>query len=173
MKNTVIRAKHIKKLRVTIGLLLLLFLNPIMAQNNWNLTFRGAVDFPTKKMGNATLKTGFGGEATIAYQFLPKLAVYTGRGWSKFSTDKLFGNTNIDIEETGYRAGLRFTTLSPFKYIGILFGAIALTTWGIAVFSPSLLLPFIGMGGTERWVAYPLMLWLTGLGGYLMSKNTV
>lgn len=60
-------------------------------------------------------------------------------------------------------------TISPLKYIGILFGSIALITWGIAVFSPSLLLPSIGMGGTERWVAYPLMLWLTGLGGYFMQ----
>lgn len=63
-------------------------------------------------------------------------------------------------------------TTAPFKYIGILLGSIALTTWCIAVFSPSLLVPFIGMGGTERWVAYPLMLWLTGFGGYLM-RNTI
>lgn len=63
-------------------------------------------------------------------------------------------------------------TISPFKYIGILFGSIALTTWFIAVFSPSLLTPFIGVGGIERWVAYPLILWLTGLGGYLMNEKT-
>lgn len=64
-------------------------------------------------------------------------------------------------------------TTSPFKFIGILFGLIALTTWCIAVFSPSLLLPFIGAGGTERWVAYPLMLWLAGFGGYLMYNPKV
>jgi hypothetical membrane protein len=58
---------------------------------------------------------------------------------------------------------------SPFKYIGILLGIISLATWFIAVFSPSILLPYIGIGGTERWVAYPLMLWLTGLGGHLMN----
>lgn len=28
---------------------------------------------------------------------------------------------------------------------------------------------FIGDGGTERWVAYPIMLWLIGFGGYLMN----
>lgn len=67
---------------------------------------------------------------------------------------------------------LKITT-APFKYIGILFGSIALTTWCIAVFSPSLLMPFIGIGGIERWVAYPIMLWLTGLGGYFMSKDTI
>jgi hypothetical membrane protein len=63
-------------------------------------------------------------------------------------------------------------TTASFKYIGILLGSIALITWYIAVFSPSLLVPFIGVGGTERWVAYPLMLWLTGFGGYLM-RNTI
>ncbi len=67
---------------------------------------------------------------------------------------------------------LKITT-APFKYIGILFGSIALTTWCIAVFSPSLLISFIGIGGIERWVAYPLVLWLTGFGGNLMNKNMI
>jgi hypothetical protein len=31
---------------------------------------------------------------------------------------------------------------------------------------------FIGDGGTERWVAYPILLWLTGLCGYLMNATT-
>ncbi len=62
----------------------------------------------------------------------------------------------------------------PLKYISILFGAIALSTWFIAVFSSAILISFIGIGGIERWVAYPIMLWLTGFGGYLMSnRNTV
>jgi hypothetical protein len=26
--------------------------------------------------------------------------------------------------------------------------------------------------GTERWLVYPIVLWITGLGGYLMNKNT-
>ncbi len=59
----------------------------------------------------------------------------------------------------------------PYKYIGIVLGIISLTTWFMAVFSPSTLLQYIGIGGTERWVAYPLMLWLTGMGGYLMSEK--
>ena len=59
----------------------------------------------------------------------------------------------------------------PFKYISILFGSIALLTWFMAVFASAILISFIGIGGTERWVAYPIMLWLTGFGGYLMSKE--
>jgi hypothetical membrane protein len=59
---------------------------------------------------------------------------------------------------------------APFNYIGIVFGAIALTTWFLAVLSPTFPVSSIGVGGTERWVAYPIMLWITGFGGYLMNK---
>lgn len=59
----------------------------------------------------------------------------------------------------------------PFKYISMVFGSVALLTWFLAVFAPATLISFIGIGGTERWVAYPIMLWLTGLGGYLMNKE--
>ena len=61
---------------------------------------------------------------------------------------------------------------SPFKYISILFGLIALITWFSAVFASATLISFIGIGGLERWVAYPIMLWLTGFGGYLMSNRS-
>jgi len=60
---------------------------------------------------------------------------------------------------------------APFKYIGILLGSVALLTWFIAVFVPAVTFPFIGIGGTERWIVYPLVLWLTGLGGFLMNKQ--
>ncbi len=59
---------------------------------------------------------------------------------------------------------------APFRYFGIAFGSIALAAWFTAVLSPNVLFPFIGDGGTERWVAYPIMLWLIGFGGYLMNK---
>ena len=36
---------------------------------------------------------------------------------------------------------------------------------------PELPYRFIGLGGTERWIVYPVMLWLTGLGGYLMNNQ--
>jgi hypothetical membrane protein len=62
-------------------------------------------------------------------------------------------------------------TSAPFKYIGILLGSVALLTWCAAVFVPTIIVPFIGIGGTERWIVYSLVLWLTGLGGYLMNKT--
>jgi hypothetical protein len=27
----------------------------------------------------------------------------------------------------------------------------------------------LGIGGLERWVAYPVALWVTGFGGYLLG----
>ena len=61
---------------------------------------------------------------------------------------------------------------APFKFIGIVFGAISLTTWCAVVFAPNMIVPFIGLGGTERWLVYPIVLWITGLGGYLMNITT-
>ena len=60
----------------------------------------------------------------------------------------------------------------PFKYISILFGSVALLTWFTAVFASATLISFIGIGGLERWVAYPIMLWLTGFGGYFMNEKS-
>jgi hypothetical membrane protein len=61
-------------------------------------------------------------------------------------------------------------TTAPMSYVGMLFGFVALSTWFLAVLSPDFPIPQIGIGGAERWVAYPIMLWITGLGGYLMAK---
>lgn len=63
--------------------------------------------------------------------------------------------------------------LAPYKYFSIAFGAIGITIWFTVVFAPNLIVSFIGLGGTERCIVYPMMLWLTGLGGYFMNKNTV
>lgn len=56
---------------------------------------------------------------------------------------------------------------APFRFIGIVFGSIAL----VVLFSAKTYIPFIGDGGTERWVAYPILLWLTGFGSYLTNTK--
>ena len=72
----------------------------------------------------------------------------------------------------GIAAVLSFKIVSvPFKYLGLLFGLIGIVTWCTVVFAPNLIVPHIGLGGTERWIVYPIMLWLTGLGGYLMNSK--
>jgi hypothetical membrane protein len=74
----------------------------------------------------------------------------------------------------GVAAILSFKIVSlPFKFVGIIFGAISLITWCVVVFVPNVIVPFIGLGGTERWIVYPLVLWITGLGGYFMNKEIV
>lgn len=31
----------------------------------------------------------------------------------------------------------------------------------------------LGVGGAERWVAYPVILWLLGYGGYVAGRGSV
>jgi len=59
-----------------------------------------------------------------------------------------------------------------FKWVGIVFGAVALATFLAAIFMSNVIFAFIGYGGTERWVAYPILRWLTGFGGCLMSATS-
>jgi hypothetical membrane protein len=62
---------------------------------------------------------------------------------------------------------------TPFRYIGICIGTTSLIfLYGANIFSPC-----IGTGGTERWVAYTVVFWLIGFGGFLLgtkeeTKNT-
>jgi Outer membrane protein beta-barrel domain len=105
---------------LSMGVMLLIFSNQVMAQKNWSLSLRSGANFTTTKLGDSDLKTGYGIEGTIAYKFLPSLAIYTGWGWNKFNTDRLFTLSNIDIVETGYRAGLQITApigTSNLKYL--------------------------------------------------------
>jgi hypothetical membrane protein len=57
---------------------------------------------------------------------------------------------------------------SPFKYLALLFGLISL----FFLFTSNILIPVLGGGGVERWVAYPVLIWLIVFGGYLMGLGT-
>jgi len=57
---------------------------------------------------------------------------------------------------------------SPLKYITLLFGIICL----VFLFTASIFMPIVGGGGVERWVAYPIVLWLLGFGGYLLGLGS-
>ncbi len=61
------------------------------------------------------------------------------------------------------------STIMPFKYIAFICGAISITLLLLGILSPDVLTPYLGRGGVERWIAYPILLWLTGFGGYLMN----
>ncbi len=54
---------------------------------------------------------------------------------------------------------------APLRYIFICSGIITL---GFLI-SYKYFIPSLGVGGTERWVLYPALLWIIGLGGYLLG----
>lgn len=64
----------------------------------------------------------------------------------------------------------RFVT-PPFRYVATLFGLAGLVFLATGILTPSSVVPLLGKGGTERWIAYPILLWLVGFGGYLMSAT--
>lgn len=57
---------------------------------------------------------------------------------------------------------------SPFKYLSLVFGITGL----FFLFTASIFIPIMGGGGVERWVAYPIVLWLSGFGAYLMGLSS-
>ena len=62
-------------------------------------------------------------------------------------------------------------TTGPFRYLSILFGAIALATLGSYIlFGDAAPLGALGTGGVERWIVYPIVLWITGFGGYMAGR---
>jgi hypothetical membrane protein len=60
---------------------------------------------------------------------------------------------------------------SPFRYFSAALGIIALGNlllyYLMGQGSPFAILDY---GGLERWIAYPVVLWITGFGGYLMGR---
>lgn len=62
-------------------------------------------------------------------------------------------------------------TSAPFRYIAIVLGGTTLTFLLLAFFFSNIVFPILGDGGTERWVAYPSVLWVMGFGGYLLAHT--
>ena len=74
----------------------------------------------------------------------------------------------------GVAAILAYTVeASPLRYISVVLGAIPLLILVLmTILGESFGLPaFLGAGGAERWVAYPIVLWLVVFGGYLMGYS--
>jgi hypothetical membrane protein len=54
---------------------------------------------------------------------------------------------------------------APLRYVFIFLGIVTLTF----LIAYKYFIPYLGVGGTERWLFYPTLFWLTGLGGYLLG----
>jgi opacity protein-like surface antigen len=99
-------------------LLILLVNTEISAQKKWAFEMKPGINFPTKDLGDAKLKTGYGFEGVFSYKIMPQLAAYAGWGWNNFKADNSFAGSNVDFTETGYCFGLQFMHTIPKTFIG-------------------------------------------------------
>ncbi len=58
------------------------------------------------------------------------------------------------------------TSEGPMAYLSTAMGVVALCT---LVFAEPLA-EILGIGGAERWIVYPVVLWMVGFGGYLLGS---
>jgi hypothetical membrane protein len=58
-------------------------------------------------------------------------------------------------------------TKAPLNYVFVILGVIALFFLAFH----QLFVPFLGNGGTERFIAYPILFWIIGLGTYLIGAT--
>jgi hypothetical membrane protein len=60
----------------------------------------------------------------------------------------------------------------PLRYISAGLGAITLVNFfAYVVLQEGWFVAGLGVGGLERWIAYPVVLWVIGLGGYLLGTR--
>ena len=60
-------------------------------------------------------------------------------------------------------------TTAPFRVISLVLGTIALLSL-VLTEAHALSVP-LGLGGAERWIVYPTVLWLVGFGGYMLGHQ--
>jgi hypothetical membrane protein len=62
-------------------------------------------------------------------------------------------------------------TTAPFRWLSFLLGAVSLLTLSsyILLGDASPMAGF-GIGGLERWIVYPVILWVIAFGGYLSGR---
>jgi len=61
---------------------------------------------------------------------------------------------------------------APFRYFSVALGAVSLVVVALYfILGDSSPFAGLGSGGMERWVAYPILLWVTGFGGYLLGSR--
>jgi len=63
-------------------------------------------------------------------------------------------------------------TAGPFRWLSLACGAVALLVLvGYMILGDAMPLAGLGIGGVERWIVYPIILWITGFGGYLAGRG--
>lgn len=100
-------------IRIILALTLLAGASAATAQSPFSAVVRGGAAFPSD-FGDAELGTGFGFGATLEYRLPMCLALYAGWDWFHFTEE----GTDLDIEDTGYAAGLRWTPVRLEQFLG-------------------------------------------------------
>lgn len=61
------------------------------------------------------------------------------------------------------------------QYVSVALGSISLVSLALVIFggNESVFMQTFGIGGTERLVAYPVVMWLIALGGYLIAVSSL
>ena len=74
----------------------------------------------------------------------------------------------------GFSAALSYKVIKgPFKYVSLIFGLISLITLvSVIILGENHPFMSIGLGGLERWVVYPVILWVNGFGSYLLGTQS-
>jgi hypothetical membrane protein len=62
-------------------------------------------------------------------------------------------------------------TAGPFRWLSVVFGAVALGTLAsYLLLGDAAPAAALGTGGLERWIVYPIVLWITGFGGFMAGR---
>jgi hypothetical membrane protein len=61
---------------------------------------------------------------------------------------------------------------APLRWAAVVLGVVALANLILYMFlGDAYFVAGLGVGGLERWVAYPILLWMLGCGGYLSARG--
>jgi hypothetical membrane protein len=80
----------------------------------------------------------------------------------------LFGSLAVLFS---YRLGLNIPMVVISLVLGFISLFILLSQFVLGYGTTNLFIGYMGVGGTERFILYPLLLYLTALGGYLTSRG--
>jgi hypothetical membrane protein len=80
----------------------------------------------------------------------------------------LFGSLAVIFS---YRLGLNIPMVIVSMITGLMSFLIILSLFILGPGTTNPLIAYLGVGGTERFIAYPVLLYLTALGGYLTSRG--
>ena len=59
---------------------------------------------------------------------------------------------------------------APFRELSVVLGCVSLVALATSAFAISEPVGFLGTGGIERWIVYPVTIWVAAFGGYLLAQ---